>query len=207
MIKEAKESLANLDMKHDVNGFKKKIFLDAVLMSYEAVQQWIKRYGELADTMVSETEDAEEMARLKHIREICINLSNNAPQNFHEALQLTYFIHLLIHIESNGHSISFGRIDQYLIHYYEKDNNEERISYDQALDLIHHFYIKVSRLNKVRPWPETRLKSGAPMFITLTLGGVTKNGADASNELTYLFLEALKETRLPQPTPTGPGKS
>ena len=174
VIQEAKEALANVNMQNDVNGFKKKLFLDAVIISYEAVQQWIARYAKLAEKKAGRTDDAEEIMRLNTIKEICINLSQSAPRTFHEALQLTYFIHLLIHIESNGHSISFGRIDQYLLHYYEHDKHESGLSYDQALDLIQHFYIKVSRLNKVRPWPETRLKSGAPMFMTLTLGGVQK---------------------------------
>ena len=134
------------------------------------------------------------------VAEVCQKIAARSPQTFHEALQLIYFIHLLLHIESNGHSISLGRLDQYLYPFYESDAKAGRLTREDALELIECFYLKIFELNKVRPWSETRYKSGYPLFMTITLGGQTRTGEDATNELSYLFLEALEQTKLPQPT-------
>ena len=199
-INEAKQALSELDYQKDHEAFQKKLFLDAVVISYEAIQPWILRFSELAKSL-SATALPENKESLLSVARNCRNLARTAPANFREALQLTYFIHLLLHIESNGHSISFGRADQYLYPFYRRDIDSGVLTDEQALELIDCFYIKVSKFNKVRPWPETRLKSGAPMFMTLTLGGQTRDGEDAVNELTYRFLDALGDTRMPQPTP------
>ncbi|MCI8688743.1 MAG: hypothetical protein HFF87_00320 [Oscillibacter sp.] len=197
---EVEKSRAKLDMRKDPSAFEKKLFLDAVSISYTAVEQWFLRFAEKAEEMIPHAKK-ENRVTLKRAADCCHHLASGAPTSFFEALQLTYFLHLLIHIESNGHSVSLGRIDQYLYPFYKKDLQKGILTRWEALDLIDCLYIKVSRFNKVRPWPETRLKSGAPMFMTITLGGVNREGQECSNELTELFLDALPETRLPQPTP------
>lgn len=200
VLREAEEARGKLDMRRDAHAFEKKLFLDAVTISYTAVEQWFLRFAEKAEKMIF-TAKEENKATLARIAKGCRHLAEAAPSGFYEALQLTYFLHLLIHIESNGHSISLGRIDQYLYPFYEKDIAQGMLSREEALEMIECFYIKVSRFNKVRPWPETRLKSGAPMFMTITLGGMDREGKECSNELTELFLDALADTHLPQPTP------
>lgn len=200
VLKEAETAREDLDMQQDVHAFEKKLFLDAVTISYTAVARWFVRIAEKAEEVAASAR-AENKPTLLRAAAACRHLAVSAPSSFFEALQLTYLLHLLIHIESNGHSISLGRIDQYLWPFYEKDLNAGNLTREEALELIDCFYIKVSRFNKVRPWPETRLKSGAPMFMTITLGGMDRKGRECSNQLTELFLDALAETRLPQPTP------
>jgi len=189
VIEEAKNALAALDLYHDPEAYRKKSFLDSVIISYQAVANWFLRYAE----------QAEKKANVE-VAAVCRSLAAGPPQSFHQAIQLAYSIHLLLHIESNGHSVSQGRVDQYLYPFYEKDTAAGILTKEQALVLIASFYMKTNLINKVRPWPETRNKSGAPMFMTTTLGGVDRNGKDSTNDLTYLFLEALCETKLPQPT-------
>lgn len=200
ILSEAKYALSQLDLKNDVDAFEKKLFLEAVIISYQAVSNWFIRIADKA-LEVSKNSKDKNYACLKKASDACRYISNNPPTTFQEALQLTYLIHLLIHIESNGHSVSLGRIDQYLYSFYKNDIEHKLITETEALELIECFYIKLSRFNKVRPWPETRLKSGAPMFMTVTLGGTDNDGNDTSNKLTYLFLDALSHTHLPQPTP------
>ncbi len=200
VLAEVEKARACLDPRRDPDAFEKRLFWDAVSISYTAAAHWFLRFAEKAGKMIPGARE-ENRATLKRAADCCRHLASRAPSSFFEALQLTYFLHLLIHIESNGHSVSLGRIDQYLYPFYEKDLREGVLTQREALDLIDCFYIKVSRFNKVRPWPETRLKSGAPMFMTITLGGVDREGRECSNELTGLFLDALPETRLPQPTP------
>lgn len=200
VLQEVDEAQAALDFQNDPEAFDKKLFLDAVTICYKAVANWFCRFAEEADRLVPSAREENKLS-LKRIAANCRNLAERAPSDFYEALQLTYFIHLLLHIESNGHSISLGRIDQYLEPFYEQDIKEGRLNREDALELIECFYIKISRFNKVRPWSETRLKSGAPMFMTVTLGGMDESGENCANDLTELFLDALSDTRLPQPTP------
>ncbi|MDR1317937.1 MAG: hypothetical protein LBK13_13810 [Spirochaetales bacterium] len=201
VIAEAETALEKLDYQYDTQAFKKKIFLDAVVISFRAVADWFRRFAVEAEKLSSSAALPENRAGMRTAADICASLAERAPGNFHEAIQLTYFIHLLLHIESNGHSVSLGRIDQYLYPFYRKDVEAGVLTSAQALELIDCMYIKISKFNKVRPWPETRNKSGAPMFMTVTLGGQTRDAKDAANPLTELFLTALADTRLPQPTP------
>ncbi|WP_295582464.1 pyruvate formate lyase family protein [uncultured Oscillibacter sp.] len=200
VLRRAEAARAALDLRGDPHAFEKKLFLDAVTISYTAVERWFLRFARQAEALAASARE-ENRPTLRRAAAACRHLAEAAPSGFFEALQLTYFLHLLIHIESNGHSISLGRIDQYLWPFYRRDLAAGAVTRAEALELIDSFYIKVSRFNKVRPWPETRLKSGAPMFMTITLGGMDAAGRECSNELTELFLDALADTRLPQPTP------
>lgn len=188
----------SLDCAHDPDAHGKKLFLEAVKVSYEAAVNFVLRYAELTKEMASKEADRER--DLLTVAEVCQRVATQPPQTFHEALQLVFFIHLLLHMESNGHSVSLGRLDQYLHLFYKRDVEEGRLTKEEALELVECFYLKTFELNKVRPWSETRYKGGYPLFMTITLGGQTRAGDDATNELSYLFLEALAETRLPQPT-------
>ncbi len=200
ILNEVDEARAKLDVTNVAEDYEKEIYLQSVEISYKAASAFILRFADLAIEMAKNENDARKAELLK-IAEVCKNISYDAPTSFYEALQLSYFLHLLIHIESNGHSVSFGRMDMFLFPFFEKDIKAGTITEEDALELIECFYVKVSCFNKVRPWPETRLKSGAPMFMTLTLGGMGEDGVDNSNRLTWLFLEGLTHTRLPQPTP------
>jgi len=199
ILRSVEEELRRLNLGNP-NSFKKRVFLEAVKITYEGVLNFIGRYAKLARELAEGEGDILWRQELLRIAEVCENLTRGPPQTFREALQLVWFIHLILHIESNGHSVSLGRADQYLYPFYKKDLMEGRITREDALELIKCFLIKMNTLNKVRPWSETRYKSGYPMFMTVTLGGQTRDGADATNELTYLFLDALAETKLPQPT-------
>lgn len=200
ILSEVEAARAQLDLRRDADAFEKKLFLDAVEICYTAVSRWFLRFAEEAERMIPHAQP-ENQPTLRRAADACRALAVSAPATFFEALQLTYFLHLLIHIESNGHSISLGRIDQYLYPFYANDISNGTLTRGEALEMIDCFYIKTSRFNKVRPWPETRLKSGAPMFMTITLAGMDRDGNECSNELTELFLDALADTRLPQPTP------
>jgi formate C-acetyltransferase len=200
VIEEVNRVIASLDYNNDPNAFKKKAFLEAVKISYEAAINFVLRYAKLAKEMALKESDEERKKDLLKVAEVCQKITEGSPRTFYEALQLVYFIHLLLHIESNGHSVSLGRMDQYLYPFYRRDVEEGKLTREDALELIEWFYLKLYELNKVRPWPETRYKSGYPMFMTITLSGQTREGEDATNELSYLFLDALAETKLPQPT-------
>ena len=201
VIREAKDALAALDLRGDPLAFKKKLFLDAVVISYEAVAAWLARYAALALEKAAQAKSLSQAADMKKVGDVCSSLAAKAPRNFHEALQLTYSLFVLMHIESSGHANFLCRMDQYLYPYYKKDIESSAMTDNDILELIDCFYLKTGRMAKVRPWPETRLKSGGAMFMSLTLAGQDSEGNDAANGLTYLFLDALADTKLPNPTP------
>ncbi|MCL2811009.1 MAG: pyruvate formate-lyase [Clostridia bacterium] len=116
-------------------------------------------------------------------------------RNFHQAVQAVYLTHLLMMIESNGHSFSFGRFDQYIYPYYQQDN----ITEEKALELITHFFIMTNSINKVRPWGHTQYSGGYPLYSNLMVGGMKPDGTDGTNKISYLCLEAMNLSRLPEP--------
>jgi formate C-acetyltransferase len=198
IIEKANFLLSFLDLTEPDN-LKKRFFYEAVMIAYNGVSKFINRYADLAEALSSEEINDERRKELKEISNICRWISLNPPRTFYEALQLTFFILLIQQIESNGHSVSLGRIDQYLYPFYKHDIEIGSITPEKAVELISHFFIKLNTINKVRPEDHSRTQSGNPMYQNLVIGGQTPEGTDATNELSYLFLDALALVRLPEP--------
>ncbi len=102
-------------------------------------------------------------------------------------------------IESNGHSVSLGRMDQYLYPFYKQDKQEEKITDDFVMELLENTWIKLLSFLKIRSWSHTRFSAGSPLYQNVTIGGQTVTGEDAVNELSYLILRSVGETKLTQP--------
>jgi len=136
---------------------------------------------------------------LETIAAACRRVPASPPRTFQEAVQAAYFIHLITQIESNGHSFSLGRFDQYVYPYYRADLEAGRISREQALELLELLWLKLFSIIKVRPWDHTRFGIGYPTYQNVTIGGQTENGQDATNEISYMVLETIRNTRLTQP--------
>lgn len=183
-------------------GLRRRVFYDSLLISLPALQQFIRRFAELAGELADDSSSALTAARrdeLRTISSICAKISTDAPDTFHEALQLAYFIQLVLQIESNGHSMSLGRMDQYLYPFYKADLDAERITPGEAMELLENTWVKLLSFLKIRPWSHTRFSAGSPLYQNVTIGGQTRDGKDAVNELSYLILQSVGETRLTQP--------
>ena len=120
-------------------------------------------------------------------------------ESYYEALQVVYYCHLLMMIETNGHSFSFGRFDQYMYPYFKADIDAGTLTNDQALELTALFFIKMNTLNKVRPWGHTEFGVGYPLYSNLMVGGMKPDGSDGTNDLSYITLRAMDLNRLPEP--------
>ena len=142
----------------------------------------------------------ERKAELKRVADALRKVPAHAPENFFEALQMVLIVHLLIQVESNGHSISMGRMDSYLRPFYEKDKAAGIIHDDEVRQLLECFLLKCFEANKLRDWGTTEVLGGNQLFQTITLGGQTTDGETAVNPLSYLFLEALGHTNMNIPT-------
>ena len=198
-VAEARQKMAALDRSRPEN-LEKLLFYQAVNTSLEAAIAFATRFAELAARMAEGEADPSRRAELLAIAEACRRVPAHAARTFREAVQFVWLLHLLIQIESNGHSISVGRFDQCLYPYYQADLAAGVLTREEALELVECFWIKCSELNKVREWAHTHYMSGCPLFQTLTLAGQTRDGAEATNDLTYVCLEATGNMKLHQPT-------
>lgn len=180
-------------------GIKKDHFYTALTISISAFQTFILRYRDLAFSQSKEETNKERKNELLLIANNCELIATQPPQNFYQALQLVYFVQLVLQIESNGHSVSLGRMDQYLFPFYQKDKIQGEISEDFASELLENTWIKLLSVNKIRPWAHTRFSAGGPLYQNVTIGGQTTEGKDAVNELSYLILDSVGKMKLTQP--------
>jgi formate C-acetyltransferase len=178
----------------------KAAFYEAVIISAEACIAFAHRFHRLALDLSARADDGQRKAELLRIAAVCNRVPEHSARDFHEALQSFWFVHLIIQIESNGHSISPGRFDQYMAEFYERDVQAGALSKAQARELVECLWVKFNEINKVRDQIASQGFSGYPMFQNLVVGGQGIDGLDAANELSYLCLDATANLRLPQPS-------
>lgn len=186
----------------DFNNIKKYHFYEAILIVLDAVKIFAKRYSELAKNMAEEESNPTRKAELIEIARIAEKVPYEPSNSFYEAVQSMWFVHLILQIESNGHSLSYGRMDQYLYPYLEKDLESGNITEDKAVELLTNLWIKTFTINKVRSWSHTQFSAGSPLYQNVTIGGQTIDKKDAVNKLSYLILKSVAQTKLPQPNLT-----
>lgn len=196
-----KDLKAKLDLT-DPDSIDKNIFYKAVLIVIEAVHQFAQRYSKLAQELANREKDSKRKAELLEISRICAKVPYEPATSFYEAVQSVWFIQLILQIESNGHSLSYGRFDQYMYPYYIKDIQEKVITKDEALELLTCLWIKTLTINKVRSQAHTLSSAGSPMYQNVTIGGQTPDKKDAVNELSFIVLQSVAQTRLTQPNLT-----
>ena len=196
-----KDLKAKLDLT-DPDSIDKNIFYKDVLIVIEAVHQFAQRYSKLAQELADKEKDSKRKAELLEISRICAKVPYEPATSFYEAVQSVWFIQLILQIESNGHSLSYGRFDQYMYPYYIKDIQEKVITKDEALELLTCLWIKTLTINKVRSQAHTLSSAGSPMYQNVTIGGQTPDKKDAVNELSFVVLQSVAQTRLTQPNLT-----
>lgn len=196
-----KDLKAKLDLT-DPDSIDKNIFYKAVLIVIEAVHQFAQRYSKLAQELADREKDSKRKAELLEISRICAKVPYEPATSFYEAVQSVWFIQLILQVESNGHSLSYGRFDQYMYPYYIKDIQEKVITKDEALELLTCLWIKTLTINKVRSQAHTLSSAGSPMYQNVTIGGQTPDKKDAVNELSFVVLQSVAQTRLTQPNLT-----
>ncbi|WP_249030429.1 glycyl radical protein [Tannockella kyphosi] len=184
-----------------VENIDKYQFYKAVLIVIQAVKTYALRYSKLA-LELSKSALGPRKKELLEISHICTKVPYMPATTYHEAIQSTWFIQLILQIESNGHSLSYGRFDQYMNPFYLKDRKEKRITEDQASELLTNLWIKTMTINKIRSQSHTFSSAGSPMYQNVTVGGQTPDKKDATNEMSYLVLKSVAQTKLPQPNLT-----
>lgn len=179
----------------------KYVFYKAVLIVIEAVKTYADRFSLLAQEM-AENAQSHRKDELLEISNICSKVPYEPASSFKEAIQSVWFIQLILQIESNGHSLSYGRFDQYMYPYLKADLEKGVITDEEAVELLTNLWIKTLTINKVRSQAHTFSSAGSPMYQNVTIGGQTPDKKDAVNKLSFLVLESVAQTRLPQPNLT-----
>lgn len=199
--KRVKEYKASLDLT-DPESIDKYCFYNAVLIVLEAVRNFANRYSVLAKDLAEKELNQERKIELLEISRICSKVPYEPAETFREAVQSVWFIQLILQIESNGHSLSYGRFDQYMYPYYNRDIKNGTIKESEALELLTCLWIKTLTINKVRSQAHTLSSAGSPMYHNVTIAGQTIDKKDAVNDLSFLVLKSVAQTRLTQPNLT-----
>lgn len=199
--KRVKEYKATLDLTNPDN-IDKYCFYNAVLIVLKAVRNFANRYSVLAKDLAEKEMNQKRKIELLEISRICSKVPYEPAETFQEAVQSVWFIQLILQIESNGHSLSYGRFDQYMYPYYDRDIKNGTIKESEALELLTCLWIKTLTINKVRSQAHTLSSAGSPMYQNVTIAGQTTDKKDAVNDLSFLVLKSVAQTRLTQPNLT-----
>ncbi len=187
IIKEAEEELRNLRFfsREDVE---KKLFLEGSIMVLKSVIRLAHRYAEAAEKLADEENKPRRKGDLKRIAETCRRVPANSPLSFYQAMQSLWFNQILF-TPASTHNL--GRFDQYMYPFYKKDLDEGKTNYEEVLALLCELRLKCMRPENIKLSSSKRSQhAGFAKWRNMTIGGVKADGSDASNELTYLVLEA-----------------
>ena len=198
VIAEAREELKNLRYT-DADAVKKADFLKATVIAFEAILRLAKRFGDLALEMAEQEGDPRRKKELLTIAEHCYRVPGKPARTFWEGLQSFWFYWMMI---ASG-TAPGGRFDQYMYPLYEKDKKEGRLNDEKALELLECLRIKIMQFNFIGGDRGQREKwAGIARWNNFVIGGVTPEGEDATNELSYLLLEAALDCPTPHHTIT-----
>lgn len=200
----AQEKLDALDLT-DYRNIHKSYFYRAIIIVVDAVRSFANRYAELAAKKAAGCADAARRAELEEMSRILHKVPYEPAGSFREAVQALWLVHLVLQIESNGHSLSYGRMDQYLDPYYEADLASGRITEAEADELMCNLWLKTYTINKIRSWSHTQFSAGSPLYQNVTVGGqklINGKPADATNPMSRLILRSVAQCHLTQPNLT-----
>lgn len=198
-IRTAKNQIAKLDLAVSEN-FEKKAFYDAVIVSCTAVIAWAHRYADLVEDAAARENDLDRRSELLKLAEISRHVPEHPARTFHEALQMMSYLQFAMQVEDNAQGVCFGRFDQMMFPYYERDVAAGILSRDTALELVQNFLVMFSVIERVRSWEDTDFFRGKPIFQNVIIGGIDPDtGEDATNEVSYIVLDAIQNTRTVQP--------
>ncbi len=198
-IEECRRNIDNL-VPQSMEDQAKIDFWKACIIQAEGLITYANRMADEAERQAAECADDKRKQELLTIAENCRVVPEHPPQNFHQALQAIWFVHVYFYIEVCTTACGFGRFDQYMWPFYKKDViDEKNITRKEALELLQCFYLKTCEVYEVRDsWYATSF-AGYSMWQILMVGGQTSDGKDATNDLSYLCLEAADELQTTQP--------
>jgi len=187
------EQIKETQKKHPEHN---RAFYKGAIIALEALEVFAQRYADYLSDLSKNVKDPERRKELEKMAEICAHVPKNPARTFHEALQSMLLLHITLCIEQFENAISFGRLDQILYPYYKQDLEAGRITYEEAKELICLFILKMDEdiyANDGETFLELfRLFETLSTDQAVTFGGVDKDGNDATNDVTYMLLDACE---------------
>lgn len=176
-------------------------FWEASVISIRALSTFIRRYGEEAKRLAEVETNVQRKAELEQIADNCLWISENPARDFRTAIQLQWFVLMFARIEQHGgSSLGTTRIDQQLYPYYKQDIANGTITDEQVKELFECYWIHLSQIPLTFvPEFSAKLFEAYAHFETVTVGGQTPDGQDATNELSYLVLDSKRDFPIPYP--------
>ena len=182
-----------LDHLSDAQG-KQKDFYESIVLVMEGACHFMERYAALAQELYEKTGKE----NLLEVAKICKKLAATPAETYQEAVQATWFLYVILQMEGNASSFSPGRMDQYLYPYYET-SRAQGMTLEDALEITESLWLKFNQLVYLRNSNSAKYFAGFPIGFNVAIGGQHLDGSDATNELSYLFLQAQSHLLLPQP--------
>lgn len=198
---EALERLGQLDEYSPIDYTEKRPFLEAVITTCDAIVLWAHRHADKAEELARTETDDKRRSELVRIAEICRWVPENPPRTFHEAMQAQWFTQMFSRVEQKtGTIISNGRMDQYLYPFYRHDIDAGLITDDEVQELFECMWVGMAQFIDLY-LSETggAFNEGYAHWEAVTIGGQTKEGRDATNELSYILLKSKREFPLNYP--------
>ncbi len=198
IIKEAKENLSKISLTSAEN-IKKKDFYNSIIIASEGIITLANRYASKAKEMAESESDTVRKDELVKIAEICSKIPENPPTTFYEAIQFVWFTQVGGIIAENPLALNIGRFDQFMYPYYKSDMEKGIMRKDEIQELIEAFWIKLSEWVWTISANTAEFFAGYNQFQNLTVGGKTREGKDATNDLSYMCLRATERVKTHQP--------
>lgn len=196
---EAVDYLSKLSME-DPDHLDKIYFYKAQIETCDGILAYAKRLSDYARDLADREEDTTRKKELYKISEILTNVPANPPRTFHEALQSIWTLESLFVVEENQTGISIGRLDQYIYPVFKADMDAGRMNKLEAFELLSCFIIKCAEVMWLSSEMGAKYFAGYQPFINCTVGGQKRTGGDATNDLTYLIMDAVRITKMYQPS-------
>lgn len=198
VLAEAENHLANLS-ETSLEDVEKREFYESVALAAKGIIRLGHRYCEKALAMAELEKDETRKTELLKIAEICKRIPEHPPATFHEALQFVWFTQVGAIISENPLALNPGRFDQYMYPYYKADQEAGRITPEEAQELVECIWLKFSEWVWTISANTADFFAGYNQFQNLTIGGRTRDGKDATNDVSYMCLKATENTLAHQP--------
>ena len=196
---EAKDHLAQLDYENP-DDLEKIYFYKSVIDTTEGVMIYAKRLSDYATELAAKESDPKRKQELLEISRVNARVPAHKPESFWEAIQAVWTIESLLPIEENQTGMSIGRVDQYMYPLYKHDLETGKINNFQAFELAGCMLIKMSEMMWITSEGGSKFFAGYQPFVNMCVGGITRDGRDATNELTYLLMDAVRHVKIYQPS-------
>jgi formate C-acetyltransferase len=196
---EAREHLKKLDYANP-EDIDKIYFYKSIIDTTEGVMAYARRLSAYAAELAQKETNPKRKAELLKISEINARVPANKPSTFWEAIQAVWTIESLLVVEENQTGMSIGRVDQYMYPFYKADIESGRMNDFEAFELAGCMLIKMSEMMWITSEGGSKFFAGYQPFVNMCVGGVTRDGRDATNDLTYLLMDAVRHVRIYQPS-------